>query len=118
MGGNDSDMNVVDNLMCDPSWRSYTDLITVHGGGGSGAGFIHRLVPEGMPIWNTELWYTAFTDRSVQWQMFEAARGVKRMNLVVLSNFFTDGAVAGGYYNPPEEKTAPRPHSAAVGGRL
>ncbi len=117
VGGNDSDMNFVDNMLSDPSWQSYTDFITVHGVRGPAGAQVHRLVPDNVPIWNTEVWYTALTDRSVQWMAFEAARGVKKVNVVVLSNFFADGAVAGSYYRPKDPESVPDrvPQPNAVG---
>ncbi len=106
IGGNDSDNNIVDNLMSDPSWRNYTDLLTVHGGEFPSQ-YIHRKSPEGMAIWNTEHWYTAQTDRTVQEQLFNLIAGRSKTNLVILGNFFTAGYQSGGYYNPKDEATAP-----------
>ncbi|MDA3959693.1 MAG: hypothetical protein PF961_02800 [Planctomycetota bacterium] len=113
VGGNDSDLNIVDNLMCDPSWRSYTDIMTVHGASLPGA-LVHALEPD-MPIWQTELWYTAQVDRSVQWQLFEAGRGVKKVNLLVLGNAYSAGYKAGGYYGPKKGNVVdviPQPNAA------
>ncbi len=105
VGGNDSDNNIMDNLLCDPSWRSYTGLLTVHGGEFSNE-YIHRLAPD-LPIWNTEHWYTAQTDRTMEYQLFGMLSGRSKINLPILGNFFTAGYQSGGYYNPKDEKAVP-----------
>jgi hypothetical protein len=115
VGGNDSDNNIVDNLFCDPSWRSYTELLTVHGGEFASQ-FVHRLAPD-VPVWNTEHWYTAQTDRTVQFQVFGMLSGRSKINIPILGNFFTAGYQSGGYYNPKDEQSAPDliPHPNVAG---
>jgi hypothetical protein len=114
VGGNDSQMNISDNLLVDPAWASYTDLFTVHGGKFTDQ-VMHRVQPD-MPMWNTEHWYTAFSDRTVQDQVFMSFAGVDRSNLVVLGNFFTAGYRSGGYYGPRDRDNVPDlvPHPNAV----
>lgn len=114
--GNDSDMNIYDNLMCDPDWQSYTDGLTVHSHGGFSGNFIHRLKPEKMPLLNTEMWYSSLSSRTIQWQLMERARGSSQVNLMMLGNFFTAGYKAGGYFDPKDPKNIPDivPHPNAV----
>jgi len=114
-GGNDSDGNILDNLMTDPDWQSYTDLLSTHGFGLAGH-FIQMLRPQGMPLWNTETWYTSFSDKLVQWQMFERARGAEKVNVLILGNVFTSGYRSGGRYDPKDQANVPDliPHPAAV----
>lgn len=105
VGGNDSDSNIHDNLRVDPQWRQYTNLLTVHGGEFPGQ-FIHRMVPD-LPVWNTEHWYTASSDRTIQDQLFQLLAGREKTNTVILGNFFTAGYRAGGYYNPKDRDNVP-----------
>ncbi len=107
VGGNDSDANIVDNLMCDPHWRDYVNLLTVHSHGGFAGLMIHQRKPADMPLWNTEMWYTAQSNRTVQWQVMEMARGCSKVNLAMLGNFFTAGYKAGGYYDPKDPNELP-----------
>jgi hypothetical protein len=116
VGGNDSDNNIYDNLMSDPAWRDYTSLLTVHGGGFPNQ-YIHRRAPDEMPIWNTEHWYTAWSDMTVQEQLFNLVSGRSKTNLVILGNFFTAGYRSGGYFNPRDQDNVPdlvpQPNAAA-----
>ena len=114
-GGADSDGNVADNLMTDPKWQTYVDLLTVHGFGPAGQ-FIHLHRPPGVQIWNTETWYTSRSDQIVQWQLLERARGLEKVNVLILGNVFTSGYRSGGRYDPKDRNNVPDliPHPAAV----
>ncbi len=116
VGGNDSDNNIYDNLMSDPAWQDYTSILTVHGGGFPNQ-YIHRKAPDNLPIWNTEHWYTAWSDMTVQEQLFNLISGRSKSNLVILGNFFTAGYRSGGYFNPRDPENVPdivpQPNAAA-----
>jgi hypothetical protein len=106
VGGNDSDTNINDNLFSDPRWRDYTDFLTEHGAPLWGQ-FIHRMRPPGIPLWNTEEWYSSFSDKTAQIILFEFSRGTAKMNVVVLGNFFTSGYRSGGYFDPKDQQKVP-----------
>lgn len=114
-GGGDSDGNVVDNLLTDPDWQSYVDLLTVHGFGTPGQ-VVHAMRPKGVALWNTETWYTSFSDKLVQWQLMERARGCEKVSVLILGNVFTSGYRSGGRYDPKDPANVPDlvPQPAAV----
>lgn len=107
VGGSDSDANIVDNLLCDPSWKDYVSLLTVHTHGGFAGAMIGQWVGGSVPLWNTEMWYTALSDRTVQWQLMEQARGCDKVNIAMLGNMFSAGYKAGGYYDPKDAQDIP-----------
>lgn len=96
VGGCDSDDNINDVLLPDPDWQHSFDLATQHGGGVSGD-YIQRLVP--YPVWNTESWYFAQSAPLIQHMMFLHTSQRKKMNTLVLGNFFSGVTDAGNSYS-------------------
>ena len=89
-------------------------MLTVHGFG-LAASAVQRLAPD-VPLWNTENWYTAFSDRTTQQFLFERARGAQKVDQVILGNFFSAGYRSGGYYTPKQDDIpdiVPQPNAAA-----
>ncbi len=114
VGGNDSHDNINDNLISDPDWPNIFDLATFHGGGNPAYFHIQRQIGN-LPLWGTEDWYTAQAPRTVQHALIGLASGAKKVNQVVVGNFFSGNADAGGYYDPGPDPEQFSPQPNAIG---